>query len=66
MPGGTIKKWTDGGWGFIRQDHGPDVFAHAKYFAMGVRPETGLRVEFEIVNDAQTGRFRADNIRAAK
>jgi cold shock CspA family protein len=66
MSTGVLKTWNDdAGYGFIKADAvgQPDQFAHAKYFAFGVKPERGLRVEFEIVNDERTGRDRADKIR---
>ena len=63
MTTGTIKKWTDSGWGFIRCDDGqPDVFAHAKFFADVVEPLHGMRVRFEIVHDEQSNKMRADRI----
>lgn len=65
---GTIKNWNDDrGFGFILRDDGqPDIFAHIKFFATGVRPSEGLRVQFEIVTDARSGRPRADNVRSAQ
>ena len=55
MPTGTIK-WYDNakGYGFIRQENGPDVFLH--FTALSARnlnlPE-GIVVDFEAVQDAK-------------
>lgn len=67
MTYGTIKNWNDNrGWGFIAPANGgPDVFAHVKYFARGVLPEVGLRVQFEIIEDGRDRRPRADDVRFA-
>jgi cold shock CspA family protein len=60
---GTIKKWTEGGWGFIARDDGqPDVFAHVRYFKTITEPRVGMRVWFDVTQDEHTGKMRADNV----
>jgi cold shock protein len=63
---GTLKVWNDEkGFGFIAPDDGGiDIFAHIKYFQLGMRPEKGLRVVFTVVDDGRTQRGRADAIKA--
>lgn len=61
-----VVKWfnADKGYGFIRQEEGPDVFVH--YSAIqggGFRSlEEGERVEFEII-DGQKGKQASNVIR---
>jgi CspA family cold shock protein len=53
---GTIKKFTDRGFGFItRDDDGPNVFIHHSVLAAAGIAElvAGDRVEFEIVDAAR-------------
>jgi len=48
---GTIKFWSGKGFGFIEQDHGPDIFVHYSdvegegYITM----DRGQDVEFDVV-----------------
>ncbi len=51
MAVGTVKWFNDAkGFGFIRQDNGPDVFVHySQIIGDGFRTlEEGMAVEFEI------------------
>ena len=51
MAVGTVKWFNDAkGFGFIKQENGPDVFVHhSAIVADGFRSlEEGMRVEFEI------------------
>ncbi|MBK8172943.1 MAG: cold shock domain-containing protein [Sandaracinaceae bacterium] len=51
MAVGTVKWFNDAkGFGFIRQDNGPDVFVHySQIVGEGFRTlEEGMAVEFEI------------------
>jgi cold shock protein len=53
---GTIKKFTDRGFGFIRwDDSGEDVFIHHSIIAAAGIAElaAGDRVEFEIIDAAK-------------
>jgi cold shock protein len=65
MPTGTIKKWIeDRGYGFIKpEDGGPDVFVHFRAFPRGLQVQEGMRVGFEVTNDAKTGKPQANNVR---
>ena len=69
MTTGTVK-WFNGqkGFGFIQPDEGgQDVFVHisaVERAGMSTLNE-GQKVSFEVVADRRTGKFSADNLRAA-
>lgn len=69
MTQGTVK-WFNGqkGFGFIQPDDGSkDVFVHisaVERAGMSSLSE-GQKVSFDVVADRKTGKFSADNLRAA-
>ena len=66
MHGGTVK-WFNAskGYGFIRQEKGPDVFVHHSAIIMeGYRVlDAGEEVTFELEINKETGRTQAANVR---
>ncbi len=60
---GTVKWFSkDKGYGFIKQETGPDVFVHHTAIqGAGFRAlEEGEQVEFEVIEDKRG--LRADNV----
>lgn len=51
MATGTIKFWkAEKGYGFIENDDGgPNIFVHESQLLLGVAPDHGVAVSFEIV-----------------
>ena len=67
MPIGTVKFFTQRGFGFIALDDGsPDVFVHVSAVEQaGMRTlHEGQRVSFELVTDARRGKTNAQNLKA--
>ena len=64
---GKIKIWNnDRGFGIISRDDGkqPDVFVHISALTEGIDSlPRGARVEFELAEDARTGKTRAVNVK---
>jgi CspA family cold shock protein len=65
MASGICTGWKeDRGFGFLRPDHGgPDVFVHRRDIGNALWLTQGQRVTFEVVDDARSGKPRADNVR---
>jgi CspA family cold shock protein len=69
MNTGTVKFFdATRGFGFIRPDDGsPDVFVHAtavERAGLGTLAE-GQKLNFNVVQDARSGKSAADNLQAA-
>jgi CspA family cold shock protein len=65
MASGVCTGWKEErGFGFIRPDEGgADVFVHRRNIANSLMLRQGQRVTFEIVDDARSGKPRADRVR---
>jgi cold shock protein len=65
MPIGKVSFYNDArAFGFIvRDDGGPDVFAHAKHIVNAALLKKDQRVSFEVVHDDRRGKPRADKVR---
>jgi CspA family cold shock protein len=64
MATGICVGWNTKGFGFIRSDDGgADVFVHATALQNADVLNQGQRVSFEVVNDPQRNKPRADRVR---
>jgi cold shock protein len=65
MSTGIVKSYfEERGFGFIKSDEGgSDVFVHAKSIIGASELIPGQMVEFEIVLDDRSGRYRAADVR---
>eukprot|EP00746_Dinoflagellata_sp_MGD_P017393 gnl/MRDRNA2_/MRDRNA2_139917_c0_seq1.p1 gnl/MRDRNA2_/MRDRNA2_139917_c0~~gnl/MRDRNA2_/MRDRNA2_139917_c0_seq1.p1 ORF type:complete len:165 (-),score=38.19 gnl/MRDRNA2_/MRDRNA2_139917_c0_seq1:37-480(-) len=61
---GTLKRWTDKGFGFIKPDDGPDdIFCHVSALVDGEGSVVeGDRVIFEVKFNEQKGKDQAANV----
>jgi cold shock protein len=60
---GTVKRWNDNGYGFIKPDSGADVFVHIRE-VLGGRDElyAGDRVSYELGTNPRNGRTEAKRV----
>jgi len=60
---GTVCKWIDS-FGFIKPvDGSDDIFCHRKSVIGGITPQKNDSVEFEVVYDNCTKKYRAENVK---
>lgn len=63
MSVGTVVRWSDRGFGFIKpEEGGDDVFAHFSAIQDGNALREGDEVEYEVRFDDRRGKDRAENV----